>query len=154
GVDRVRVIAHEDDLPEVGLLVGFAWELLSTRSRRMLAVLAHAGGDHMDADSLAALARAGTRREEALGALTRLRLLQEPLAGRFALHATVRHALAKRTEGDPAAHFEHYVALLEAHPERLELEQTHLFAAMDHAQVARSVDAAVRLERLLARLED
>jgi hypothetical protein len=153
GVDRVRVIAHEDDLPEVGLLVGFAWELLPPASRRMLAVLAHTGGDHVDVASLATLSHAGPRAAEALAALTRLRLLQEPLAGRFALHATVRHALEKRTHGDPAAYFEHYVSLLEQHPERLALEQTHLFAAMDLAQAAGSVDAAVRLERLLSRLE-
>src|SRR5262249_24425099 len=96
GVDPVRVIAHEDDLPEVGLVVGFGWALPPAASRRMLAVLAHAGGDHMDAASLAKLARAGSRsRSEALAALVRLRLVQEPLAGRFALHATVRHALLK-----------------------------------------------------------
>jgi hypothetical protein len=153
GVDRVRVIAHEDDLPEVGLLVGFAWAELPAAARRMLTVLTHAGGDHMDAASLAALARAGGRAEEALASLTRLRLLQEPLAGRFALHATVRHALAKRTSPDPAAYFEHYVSLLEREPERIELEQTHLFAAMDLAQEAGTIDAAVRLERLLARVE-
>jgi hypothetical protein len=153
GVDRVRVIAHEDDLPEVALLVGFGWGLLPAAARRMLAVLAHAGGDHVDALSLAELARAGARAPEALAALTRLRLLQEPLAGRFALHATVRHALTRRTAFDPAAYFEHYVSLLERHPERLPLEQTHLFAAMDLAQAAGSVDAAVRLERLVSRLE-
>src|SRR6185295_15701558 len=90
GVDRVRVIAHEDDLPEVGLLVGFAWELLPAASRRMLAVLAHTGGDHVDALSLAVLSRARSRSPAALEALRSLRLLQEPLAGRFALHATVR----------------------------------------------------------------
>lgn len=153
GVDRVRVIAHEDDLPEVGLLVGFAWGLLPPASRRMLAVLAHTGGDHVDAGSLAVLGRARARGPEALAALRRLRLVQEPLAGRFALHATVRHALEKRTRADPAAYFEHYVSLLEQHPERLPLEQTHLFAAMDLANTAGSVDAAVRLESLLSRLE-
>jgi len=154
GVDRVRVIAHEDDLPEVGLLVDVAWRLLSAPSRRMLAVLAHSGGDHVDTVSLAELAHLGPRAgETALAALTRLRLVQEPLAGRFALHATVRHALEKRTRGDSAAYFEHYLALLEAHPERIELEQTHLFAAMDLANGSGSVGAAVRLERLLSRLE-
>ena len=79
--------------------------------------------------------------------------MQEPLAGRFALHATVRHALEKRTHGDAAAYFEHYLSLLERQPARLELEQTHLFAAMDLANASGSVGAAVRLERLLARLE-
>src|SRR5262249_27624641 len=133
GVDRVRVIEHEDDLPEVGLLVAFAWRLLPPASRRVLAVLAHLGGDHADALSLAKLGRG---RVAALAPLVRLRLVQEPLAGRFALHATIRHAAAKRTRGDPAALFEHYVGMLERAPERLELEQTHLFAAMDHASVA------------------
>ncbi len=153
GIDRVHVIAHEDDLPEVALLVDLAWGVLPPASRRMLAVLAHTGGDHVDTASLAALSRAGARAAEALSALTRLRLVQEPLAGRYALHATVRHALAKRTEPDPAAYFEHYVSLLERHPERLALEQTHLFAAMDLAQDQGSIGTAVRLERLLSRLE-
>ncbi len=157
GVDRVRVIAHEDDLPEVGLLVGFAWRQLPAASRRMLAVLAHTGGDHVDAGSLAALSGlpvAGRRARDGLGALTALRLVQEPLAGRFALHATVRHALEKRTRGDDEAYFEHYVGMLEREPARLELEQTHLFAAMDLANRAGSVGAAVRVERLLSRLEN
>ncbi len=61
GVGRVRVIAHEDNLPEVGLLVDVAWKLLPAPSRRMLAVLAHTGGDHVDAASLASLARVGAR---------------------------------------------------------------------------------------------
>ncbi len=66
----------------------------------------------------------------------------------------MRYALEKRTSPpDAAAYFEHYVSLLERHPERLALEQTHLFAAMDLAQEAGSVGAAVRLERLLSRLE-
>src|SRR5262249_54966988 len=94
GVDRVRVIAHEDHLPEVALLVAFAWHLLPAAPRRMLAVLAHTGGDHVDAASLAALARAGRRAKDALAELARLRLVQEPLEGRFALHATIRHAIA------------------------------------------------------------
>jgi hypothetical protein len=153
GVDRVVPIAHEDDLPEVSLLVGYAWHELRSASRRMLAVLAHAGGDHMDVASLATLARARGAGRDALAPLLRLRLLQEPLAGRFALHATVRHALEKRTRADDDAYFEHYVSMLEADPGRIEREQTHLFAAMDLAQTAHSVGAAVRLERLLATLE-
>ncbi len=120
----------------------------------MLAVLAHAGGDHMDAASLATLAKAARGGGEALAALVRLRLVQEPLAGRFALHATVRHALLKHTRADAPAYFEHYVALLEREPDWLELEQTHLYAAMDLANTAGSVGAAVRVERLLARLEE
>jgi hypothetical protein len=151
GVDRVRVIDHEDDLPEVALPVAFAWARLGPPSRRMLAVLAHMGGDHMDAASLALLAHA---RAAALEPLVALRLVQEPLAGRFALHATVRHALIRRTTGDPGALFEHYVGLLERSPARLDLEQTHLFAAMDHQSHAGNVGGAVRIERLIAALED
>ncbi|MFT3770599.1 MAG: hypothetical protein QM820_34665 [Minicystis sp.] len=151
GVDRVRVIDHEDDLPEVALLVTFAWTRIPKAAHRMLAVLAHMGGDHMDAASLAILARA---RPAALDALVRLRLVQEPFAGRFALHATVRHAVVKRTKADPDAHFQHYVGMLERSPERLDLEQTHLFAAMDHASVTSDVGAAMRIERLVAELED
>jgi hypothetical protein len=151
GVDRVRVIAHEDDLPEVGLLVAWSFPRLPPASRRMLAVLAHTEGDHLDEVSLGQLAR--TRGGAALAALQRFRLVQEPLAGRFALHATVRHAVAKRTRADHAALFEHYVSLLEHHPERLELEQTHLFAAMDQASNTGDVNAAVRVERLVAMLE-
>ena len=154
GIERVRVIAHEDDLPEVGLLVDFAWRLLPAGARRMLAVLAHTGGDHVGVGSLAALSHAGAGAEASLAALTRLRLVQEPLAGRFALHATVRHALAKHTHANTEEYFEHYVSLLEQHPSLLELEQTHLFAAMDLANTAGSVDAAVRVERLLSRLEN
>lgn len=151
GVERVRVIAHEDDLPEVGLLVAWSFPRLPPASRRMLAVLAHTEGDHVDAASLAQLARA--RGPAALAALTRLRLVQEPLAGRFALHATVRHALARRTRPDHAALFEHYVSMLERDPGRLELEQTHLYAAMDQASSTHDVGAAVRVERLVALLE-
>jgi hypothetical protein len=91
---------------------------------------------------------------EAGAAAVAIRSHPEPLAGRFALHATVRHALEKRTHGDDAAYFEHYVSLLERAPERLELEQTHLFAAMDLANRAGSVGAAVQVERLLSRLEN
>jgi hypothetical protein len=151
GVDRARVIAHEDDLPEVSLLVAWSFPKLPAASRRMLAVLAHTEGDHIDAVSLGQLAHAPGH--AALEALQRYRLVQEPLAGRFALHATVRHALAKRTRADHAALFEHYVGLLERHPERLELEQTHLYAAMDQASNTADVDAAVRIERLVALLE-
>ncbi|WP_437742370.1 hypothetical protein WMF39_43640 [Sorangium sp. So ce1504] len=152
GVDRVRVIDHEDDLPEVGLLVAWAFRGLSPPARRMLAVLAHSNGDHIDEGSLAELARAGRRAGDALASLRRFRLVQEPFAGRFALHATVRHAVLKRTQMDQRRFFEHYMALLERSPERLDLEQTHLFAAMDFAHDAGSVAAALRVNDLLSRL--
>jgi hypothetical protein len=152
GVDRVRVIDHEDDLPEVGLLVAWAWRRLTPAARRMLAVLAHTAGDHVDEASLAALARAGRQAEAALSSLRRFRLVQEPLPGRFTVHATVRYAVAKRTGFERRRFFEHYVGLLERHPERLDLEQTHLFAAMDYAHDTGSLPAALRVRDLLEKL--
>jgi len=154
GVDRVRVIEHEDDLPEVGLIVAWAWAKLSPEARRMLAVLAHAGGDHMDEGSLIELARAGSgdRAAEGLASIRRLKLVQEPLAGRLALHATVRHALERRTRFPAARLFEHYVGLLERSPERLDLEQTHLFAAMDYAHDSGDLRSALRVQELVSKL--
>jgi hypothetical protein len=153
GVSRVVAVEHEDDLPEVALLVSWAWEKLSPESRRMLVVLAHCDGDHMDGGSLAVLARAGKRAREALGALLRWHLVQEPVADRFALHAVVRHAVRKRQTFDQARFYEHYVSLLEREPERLLLEQTHLFSAMDHAHRTSSLHGMLRVEALLRRLE-
>lgn len=152
GIDRVQVIAHEDDLPEVRLLVAWAWRRLTPAARRMLAVLAHAGGDHIDELSLAQLSRAGPRAAAALASIRALRLVQEPLPGRLTLHATVRYAVARRTRVDGRRYFDHYVALLEEHPERLDLEQTHLFAAMDHAHDTGSLAAALRIRDLLEEL--
>jgi hypothetical protein len=152
GVDRVHAVLHEDDLPEVALLVAFAWSRLPPAERRMLAVMAHMGGDHIDAESLAALARARERTDSALARLLRLRIVQEPMAGRFALHATVRHAVEKRTAVEPGLYFEHYLALLERCPSRLDLEQTHLFAAMDHAQASGDLETILRVQRLASAL--
>jgi len=154
GVERVVAIEHEDDLREVALLVDWAWRRLSPESRRMLGVLAHVEGDHVDAASLATLARVARGRERALGALLTWRLVQEPVAGRYALHAVVRHAVARRTRSAPERCFEHYVSLLERAPERLFLEQTHLFAAMDHAHRTNDLHAMLRVERLAKCLED
>lgn len=153
GVGRVRVIEHEDDLPEVKFLVEFAWRRLDTVARRLLAVLAHTEGDHVDRASLFALARAGRGGARALGVLRRWHLVQEPLGGRFALHATVRYAVERRTRFDPRRYYDHYVALLERAPERLDLEQTHLFAAMDYAHQTSNLEAALRVSALLERLE-
>lgn len=153
GVTKVRVIAHEDDLPEVKLLVDFTWRRLGAVERRLLAVLAHTDGDHMDRASLVKLARVGSKGGRALQTLRRWHLVQEPLAGRFALHATVRYALEGRTRFDRQRHFDHYVSMLERHPERLDLEQTHLFAAMDHAHELSHLDDALRVNALLERLE-
>lgn len=148
GIERVRPVDHEDDLPEVALLVDRAWRAVPPASRRMLGVLAHMGGDHMDAASLVELASAGARAGEALRRLVELRLVQEPLRGRFALHATVRHAVMKRTEPSPGRLFEHYVTLLGGDPSRAEVEQTHLFAAMDHAQEKGDLAMILRVQRL------
>jgi hypothetical protein len=151
GVSRVVAVEHEDDLPEVALLVKWAWQRLAPESRRMLTVLAHVEGDHMDAASLAKLARARGEARAALDALVRWHLVQEPVRGRFTLHAVVRHAVRKRSSFDPARFYQHYVTLLEREPERLELEQTHLFAAMDHAHRTGELGAMLRLEALLRR---
>ncbi|HYO95512.1 MAG TPA: hypothetical protein VER33_13415 [Polyangiaceae bacterium] len=148
-VEQVRVIDHEDDLPEVALLVAWAWKRLSRQSRSMLGVLAHMEGDHMDVASLAELARAERGAARTLADLQRWHLVQEPMQGRFALHAVVRHAVLRRTAGDPARVFEHYVSMLERSPERLHWEQTHLFSAMDYAQRTCDLAVILRVERLL-----
>lgn len=152
GIRNIRALDHEDDVPEVGLLVDFAWSKLRAPARRMLAVLAHTGGDHVDAASLAELADAGSGAGGALARLRALRLIQEPLDGRFALHATVRHALAHKTRFDPERLFEHYVGLLEREPGRLELEEAHLFAAMDHAHDSGDLGKILRVDALVTRL--
>lgn len=151
GIGSVHVIEHEDDLPEVALLVAWAWPRLDAASHRILGVLAHVEGDHVDAASLLTLARA---KKPALAALARWHLVQEAMPDRYALHAVVRHAVRKRTKPMAEAMFEHYVDLLERHPERLDLEQTHLFAALDHAHAVSSVGAILRVERLLSRISE
>jgi hypothetical protein len=153
GVSRVVAVEHEDDLPEVSLLVQWAWERLDAPSRRMLIVLAHVEGDHMDLGSLATLASVTSKPERALAPLQRWHLVQEPVAGRYTLHAVVRHALRRKEDFDPARFYSHYVTLLEREPERLLLEQTHLFAAMDHAHRTGSLAAMLRVEALVRRIE-
>src|SRR4051794_31303959 len=119
----------------------------------MLGVLAHIEGDSVDVESLARLA--GVRDSQAaLSALERFHLVQEPMRGRFAVHAVVRHAVRKRTTLSQAEVFDHYVTLLERHPDRLMMEQTHLFAAMDHAHRANDLTAMLRIERLLQELDE
>jgi hypothetical protein len=155
GVERVRVIDHEDDLPEVSLLVEWAWARLDRSERRMLAVLAHSLGDHVDAASLAKLARVpqGAASASAIARLQTWHLIQEPLAGRYTVHAVVRYALEKRTRFAQPSFMRHYVALLESSPERLDLEQTHLYAAMDYAHTSSNLEWMLRIDRLLAKLE-
>ena len=145
GIERVRPVDHEDDLPEVALLVERAWRASPGPARRMLGVLAHMGGDHMDGASLSELAGA---LGSALDRLLELRLVQQPLEGRFTLHATVRHAVAKRSEPAQDRLLEHYLALLRRAPERAEVEQTHLFAAMDHAQSKGDLATILRVQAL------
>jgi len=154
GIERVVAIEHEDDLPEVALLVAWSWRRLPAESRRMLAVLAHIEGDHVDGESLARLSHVKRGFERALAALVAFRLVQEPVTGRFTLHAVVRHAVARRTQSAHERVFEHYVSLLEREPERLLLEQTHLFAAMDHAHRTNDLHAMLRVERLARRLDE
>jgi hypothetical protein len=152
GVARVEVVAHEDDIPEIRLLVRWIWPRLRPEARRILAALAHLEGDHADETSLGALARAGRAAGGALRQLRRWHLVQEPLPGRFALHATVKYALRHRTRFDRRRAVAHYVSLLERHPDRLDLEQTNLFAAMDYAHGASDFGLGLRLGRLLERL--
>jgi hypothetical protein len=152
-VTQVAVIDHEDDLPEVSLLVAWAWARLRRESRRMLGVLSHLEGDHADLESLARLARAGDGARQGMAQLRRWHLVQEPMPGRFAVHAVVRYAVARRTSFDPERAFAHYTTLLERSPERLDLEQTHLFAAMDHAHRSGVLADMLRIERLLQRLD-
>jgi hypothetical protein len=153
GIERVLVIEHEDDLPEVALLVAWTWKRLPPESRRMLGVLSHVEGDHMDRASLATLARVKTAPERALEPLRAFHLVQEPVAGRYTLHAVVRHAVRRRTRIESDRIFEHYVSLLERDPDRLLLEQTHLFAAMDHAYRTENLQAMLRVTRLAERLD-
>jgi hypothetical protein len=117
-----------------------------------LGVLAHIEGDHVDLGSLAKLAKIRGDLSVALAPLQTWKLVQEPVASRYALHAVVRHAVLKRTELDPELVFEHYVNLLERQPERLLREQTHLFAAMDHAHRTSNLNAMLRVEALARRL--
>ena len=149
GVTRVRVMVHEDDVVEVRLLCEWAWARLPPAARRMLAVLVHCPGDHMDAGALAALARVRAADGTALDLLRRWRLVQEPTEGRFALHAVVRYALADKDSVPSERYFEYYVRLLERDPTRFTAELSHVFAAMDHAQTVSSLNDILRVEALL-----
>jgi hypothetical protein len=158
GIEDVRVIDHEDDLPEVALLLDWAWRRLTAVERRLLTILAHTGGDHMDSTSLLTLANARERGDPNQGdALERLRawhLVLVPLPRRYALHAVVRYAVLKRTELDPRRMLAYYLDMLERDPGRLDLEQTHLYAAMDYAHTESKLDWMLRIERLLARFDE
>ena len=108
----------------------------------------------MDVASLARLARVRGKPSRALEPLRRWHLVQEPVEARFTLHAVVRHSIRDRTRFDAARFYDHYVALLERAPERLLLEQTHLFAAMDHAHRTSNLGHMLRVENLLRRMQD
>jgi len=153
GVTNVRALEHEDDLPEIALLVDWAWKRLTPAARRILAVLAHVEGDHVDIESLSKLARVAET-AEALGELERWHLVQQPVNARYTLHAVVRYAVSRRTKPAADRVFSHYVTLLERHPERLELEQSHLFAAMEHASRKNDMNALLRIDALTRRLGD
>lgn len=164
GVGRIETVEHEDDVPEVRAIVAEASRALPVAARRMLDVLAAMGGDHMDARSLGRLAGAGSgsRAASALAALVRLRVVQVPAPGRFALHATVRHAIRREhrrdrspLQVDPDGVARHYLELLEtAGAARLEEEQTHLFALMDWAQERGDLSTILRVNALVDRLDE
>lgn len=149
GVNDVHVVEHEDDLPEVALLVAWMWERISAESQRVLGVLSHIEGDNIDVRSLSVLANA---KKTALAPLVKWHVVQEALPGRFTAHAVVKHAVRKRTPAEPGKAFEYFVSLLERSPERVAEEQTHLFAAMDHAHRTSDLNGMLRVERLLASL--
>jgi hypothetical protein len=151
GVTKVRALEHEDDLPEIALLIDWAWPRLSAEARRVLGVLAHVEGDHMDVASLAKLARVA-KLGPALVELERWRLVQQPVTDRYTLHAVVRHAVARRTKPAPDRVFSHYVTMLERHPDRLNLEQSNLFAAMEHASRRNDMNGLLRIEALARKL--
>jgi hypothetical protein len=155
GVERVCVVDDEDDLPEVRLLVDWAWPRLPSGTRRLLAVLAHMGGDHMDAEALGSLSRMrGADVTASLRPALVWHMVQEALPGRYTLHATIRHAIRPRSHCDPGRYFDYYVTLLERAPDRHDLEQTHFYAAMDFAHCAGRLDWILRIERLVTRLAE
>jgi hypothetical protein len=148
-VARVRIMAHEDDVIEVRLVLEWAWSRLAASARRLMVVLAHCPGDHMDARSLIVLGRAGKSGARDLASLRRWRLVQEHMPGRFSLHAVVRCAVAEKGFVAAERYFKHYVTLVEREPAAFAMEQSHVFAAMDHAQSAGSLHKILRVEALL-----
>ncbi len=62
----------------------------------------------------------------------------------------VRYALADKGTVPAERYFDHYVRLLERHPERFSIELSHVFAAMDHAQAVSSLQKILRVESLIA----
>jgi hypothetical protein len=87
-----------------------------------------------------------------LAHLSEWHLVQCPLPGRYALHAVVRYAVARRTRASQRRMAAFYLDLLEREPHRLDLEQTHLYAAMDVAHDESRLDWMLRIEELIKRL--
>ena len=148
GLGKVRVMVHEDDIAEVRGLFEWAWARLAQPSRRMLVVLASSEGDDIDQESLFTLARVRKDGREALQALVRWHLVQEPVARRFTVHAVIRHAVQTKKQISGEVYFRHYVSLLEREPSRVAQEQTHLFAAMDYAHRNSNLGESLRVQRL------
>lgn len=152
GVDRIRPMAHEDDVPEVRAVVLGALATIDAPGRRLLGVLASTRGDSIATDAWLAIARAGTRAPRATPAslvqLGDTRLVQEPTPGRFALHATVRAALERVLPLDPSRVARWYLAHFEEEPRRVADDPTQLFALMDWAQETEAVGAIMRVHAL------
>ena len=154
GVTQVRTLEHEDDLPEIALLIDWAWRALERRGPPR-ARRARARGRRSRGRGVAGQACANrTKLGPAMAELQRWHLVLEPVRERYALHAVVRHAVARRTKPEADRVFTHYVTMLEKHPERLELEQSHLFAAMEHASRKNDMMALLRIEALARGLSD
>ncbi len=150
-IDRVTPVEHEDDIPEVRAVVAEAMRALDATAKRMLAVLATMGGDHMDRISLETLAATRRRPSDALATLERFRLVQTPSSDRFALHATVRYAVRRAGTFDEDRIARHYLSLLENQPERIVDEETQLFALMDWAQARSNLDDILRVRTIAER---
>ncbi len=148
GVDRIRPMAHEDDVPEVRAVVRAALRSVGPVARRLLAVLASSRGDSIGVEALLAIGRAGVRGPEALDALAETRLVQQPAPGRLTLHATVRAAVERELPLDPGQVARWYLRHFEEEPRRVADDPTQLFALMDWAQETREVGAFVRVHAL------
>ncbi len=148
GVDRVVPMAHEDDIPEVRAIVMAALARLGPAEKRILATLASSRGDAISTSALLSISRTGAAGPEALRTLRSIRMVQEPLAGRYTLHATVRAALERVLKLDPSRVVSFYLRHFEAEPQRVAEDPTQLFALMDWAQEGGDVGQIVRVHAL------
>lgn len=154
GVDRVVPMAHEDDIPEVRVIVMAALARLGRAEKRLLATLASSRGDAIGTEALLAISRTGAAGPEALRTLRSIRMIQEPLAGRYTLHATVRAALERTLKLDPSRVVTFYLRYFESEPQRVAEDPTQLFALMDWAQDAGDVAQILRVHALAEALRD